>query len=63
MGMLNELSDAKTARMLPQHLLPLMREIFHNGIHEIMMVSFVLLVIATIFNFYFNFKVNNLKDK
>lgn len=63
MGMLNELSDAKTARMLPQHLLPLMREIFHNGIHEIMMVSFILLVIATIFNFYFNFKVNNLKDK
>ncbi|MCI7647304.1 MAG: MFS transporter [Lactobacillus johnsonii] len=61
MHMMNELSDAKSAKLLPQSLLPEMRKIFHSGIHEIMAVSFILLLIATIFNFYFNFKQSNKK--
>ena len=61
MKMMNELSDAKSAKLLPQQLLPEMREIFHSGIHEIMAVSFILLLIATIFNFYFNFRQPNKK--
>ena len=61
MHMMNELSDAKSAKLLPQSLLPEMRKIFHSGIHEIMAVSFILLLIATIFNFYFNFKQPNKK--
>lgn len=56
MNMMNKLSDAKSAQLLPQKLLPLMRKIFYGGIHEIMAVSFILLVIATVFNFYFNLK-------
>lgn len=61
MHMMNELSDAKSAKLLPQSLLPEMRKIFHSGIHEIMAVSFILLLIATIFNFYFHFKQPNKK--
>lgn len=56
MTMMNKLSDAKSARSLPQHLIPDMRQIFHSGIKEIMLVSFILLIIATVFNFYFNWK-------
>ncbi len=44
MHMMNELSDAKSAKLLPQSLLPEMRKIFHSGIHEIMAVSFILLL-------------------
>lgn len=56
MSMMNKLSDAETAKSLPQHLLPEMRTIFHSGIKEIMLVSFILLIIATVFNFYYNWK-------
>lgn len=56
MGMMNKLSDATTAKSLPQQLLPTMRVIFHSGIKEIMLLSFILLIIATILNFYFNWK-------
>lgn len=56
MKMMNKLSDAKSAQTLPQHLLPIMRTIFHSGIKEIMLVSFILLLIAFVLNFYFNFK-------
>lgn len=55
-GMMNKLSDAESAKTLPQHLLPAMRNIFHSGIKEIMLVSFILLVIATGLNFYYNWK-------
>ncbi|WEV71306.1 MFS transporter [Lactobacillus sp. ESL0785] len=58
MHMMNELSDAKTAKLLPHQLLPLMRQIFHAGIKEIMAVSLLLLVIALILNFYFNWHVD-----
>lgn len=56
MEMMNKLSDAGTAKTLPQHLLPTMRQIFHAGIQEIMLVSLILLVIATALNFYYNWK-------
>lgn len=61
MSMMNKLSDAETAKSLPQHLLPEMRTIFHSGIKEIMLVSFILLIIATVFNFYYNWKKTSKK--
>ncbi|WP_025079880.1 MFS transporter [Lactobacillus hamsteri] len=56
MNMMNKLSDAASAKSLPQNLIPTMRAIFHSGIKEIMLVSFILLIIATALNFYFNWK-------
>lgn len=56
MSMMNKLSDASTAKSLPQHLLPAMRNIFHSGLKEIMLVSFLLLIVATVLNFVFNWK-------
>ena len=53
--MMNKLSDAKSAKLLPQNLVPTMRNILHPGIKEIMLVSVILLVIALVLNFYFNF--------
>ena len=53
--MMNKLSDAKSAKLLPQNLVPTMRNILHSGIKEIMLVSVILLVIALVLNFYFNF--------
>ena len=55
MTMMNKLSDAKSAKLLPQNLVPTMRDIFHSGIKEIMLVSVVLVIIALVLNFYFNF--------
>lgn len=59
MTMMNKLSDASSAKYLPQHLLPTMRVIFHSGLHQIMGVSVLLLIIATGLNFWFNFKKEN----
>lgn len=56
--MMNKLSDAKSAKLLPQNLVPTMRNILHSGIKEIMLVSVILLVIALVLNFYFNFGKN-----
>lgn len=56
MNMMNKLSDAETAKTLPHTLLPEMRNIFHSGIKEIMLVSFILLLVATALNFYYNWK-------
>lgn len=56
MTMMNKLSNAKSARTLPQNLLPEMRNIFHSGIKEIMLVSVLLLMIALVLNYYFNWK-------
>ncbi|MBD5431334.1 MAG: MFS transporter [Lactobacillus sp.] len=56
MNMMNKLSDASSAKTLPQNLVPTMRTIFHAGIKEIMLVSFILLLIAFVMNFYFNWK-------
>lgn len=56
MGMLNKLSDAASAKSLPQDLLPLMRQIFHSGLQEIMICASALLVITFLLNIYFNDK-------
>lgn len=58
MGMLNKLSDASSAKSLPQNLLPTMRNIFHLGLQEIMWCATALLVIAIGLNFIFNKKVS-----
>ena len=62
MAMMNKLSDYKAAKSLPADLLPEMRTIFHSGIKEIMLVSLILLLIATILNFYYNWKKTSKKD-
>lgn len=51
-AMMDHLSDAKTAKFLPQELVPKMREILHQGLHEIMIASLILIVIATIIAIY-----------
>lgn len=48
MGMLNHLSDAEAAKHLPQHLIPQMRVILHNGLHNIMLLALSFLVVAMI---------------
>ena len=53
--MMNKLSDARSAKSLPQNLVPTMITIFHGGIKEIMLFSLILLIIAFVMNFYFNF--------
>lgn len=55
MKMMNELSDAKSAKLLPQYLLPEMRRIFHSGIHEIMAVSFIFVDNCYCLQFLFQF--------
>lgn len=56
MAMMNKLSDAQSAKSLPQHLLPTMRQIFHSGLQEIMLCSSILLVIAMVINYFYNAK-------
>lgn len=46
MGMLNELSNAKTASQLPAQLLPEMRQILYSGYHNIVVTALVLIIIA-----------------
>ena len=46
MAMLNKLSDAATSVELPSKLLPTMRRILHQGIHNIMLLAALLLVIS-----------------
>lgn len=50
MKMMNKLSDAASVSSLPSHLIPQMRVILHNGLHNIMLVSLVLMVIAFVIN-------------
>lgn len=54
LGMMNKLSQAKAAESLPPDLLPQMRVIFHNGLHDVMAVSVALGLIALLLNFYYN---------
>ena len=54
MTMMNKLSDAESAKSLPQALIPTMRTIFHSGITQIMWTSVVLLILAYIANFIYN---------
>lgn len=48
--MVNQLSDASTAKNLPQELLPQLRTILFNGIHVIMIIGLVLVVLALVIN-------------
>lgn len=46
MKMLNELSDASSVGSLPHQLIPQMRVILYNGLHNIMILSLALMLIA-----------------
>lgn len=50
MKMMNELSDASSSGSLPQHLLPQMRMILYNGLHNIMWLSLILMIISLLIN-------------
>lgn len=50
MKMMNELSDASSTGGLPQHLLPQMRMILYNGLHNIMWLSLILMIISLLIN-------------
>lgn len=58
-AMLNKLSDYKSISDVPMQLLPAMRNILHNGLHDIMVTAVVLLIIALIFNLAMQFKEKN----
>ncbi len=59
MSMMNKLSDAHAAKSLPVNLLPTMRQIFYNGLKEIMLCSTILLIISIFLNYYYNGKKKN----
>ncbi|WP_204768542.1 MFS transporter [Lactiplantibacillus plantarum] len=48
--MINKLTDAGSARSLPQNLLPQLRTILFNGMHLIMVIGLILVVIAFVIN-------------
>lgn len=48
--MINQLTDASTAKNLPAHLLPQLRTILFNGLHTIMLIGMVIVIIALIIN-------------
>lgn len=50
MDMMNSLSDATSAKSLPAHLLPAMRQILHLGLHHIMGLALILLVVGLAVN-------------
>lgn len=56
MNMMNKLSDAASAKSLPQNLLPAMRQIFYSGLREIMLCSAILLVLSLVANYFYNHK-------
>ncbi|VDG19684.1 transport protein [Lactobacillus zymae] [Lactiplantibacillus mudanjiangensis] len=49
-AMINRLSDANTAKGLPQRLLPAMRTILFNGLHTIMLIGLGLVIISFVLN-------------
>ncbi len=50
--MMNQLTDAATAKNLPQNLIPAMRTILFNGIHLIMAVGLGLVIVAVLINLF-----------
>ncbi|WP_409021866.1 MFS transporter [Dellaglioa sp. P0083] len=50
MEMLNKLSDSKRVSSLPEKLLPAMRQIMYEGLHNIMVIATILLIIVLLFN-------------
>lgn len=52
MGMVNKLIDPATAKSLPAHLLPTLRQILYNGLHHIYFFSVVIMIIALVVNLF-----------
>lgn len=50
MKMMNKLSDATNISSLPAHLIPEMRNILHNGLHNIMLLALLLMLISLALN-------------
>lgn len=50
MAMMNQLSDHASAKHLPQALLPEMRNIMHQGLHNVMLVALGLMLLAAAIN-------------
>ncbi|WP_461215960.1 MFS transporter [Lacticaseibacillus sp. GG6-2] len=48
MKMMNKLSDAASVGSLPQHLIPQMRNILHAGLHNIMVLSLIMMLLALV---------------
>lgn len=48
--MINQLTDAQTAKNLPGQLMPQLRTILFNGLHTIMLIGLVIVVVALIIN-------------
>lgn len=48
MAMMNRLTNAVSAKSLPQQLVPSMRSILHLGLHQIMLLALLLLIIALV---------------
>ncbi len=48
--MVNQLSDASTAKNVPQELLPQLTTILFNGIHVIMIIGLILVILALVLN-------------
>lgn len=63
LNMMNKMSDAKSAETLPKALLPTMKEIFHTGLRNIMICATVLLVIALILNYIYNYRLSHKMKK
>ncbi|MHC9531855.1 MFS transporter [Dellaglioa sp. BT-FLS60] len=57
MAMLNKLSDSKSVSALPEKLLPAMRQIMYEGLHNIMLIATLLLVAVLIFNLWVQARV------
>lgn len=50
MQMMNKLSDATNISSLPQTLIPAMRNILFNGLHNIMILALGLMVVSLVIN-------------
>ena len=48
--MMNQLSDASRAGRLPASLVPMMRQILHTGLQNIMILAFGLMIAALVLN-------------
>ncbi|MGV0167043.1 MDR family MFS transporter [Furfurilactobacillus sp. WILCCON 0119] len=53
-GMLNDLINPQTARDLPAHLLPTLRQIMSQGVHNVFWVALGLVVVALLANIIFD---------
>lgn len=62
-GMMNEISEAKSTGSIPSDILDDMREILFQGIHRIMTVAFCILLAAVIFNLWVQRRSGAQKDR